>query len=646
MRIVEVIPLARGLRGHDTLSYYTSLNVTPGDMVRVPLRRRNVPAVVTRVAPLVQEKTRIRKASFRLKRLTAKTANPWLSLDFMTALAEEARWTVEPLGALLRASVAQALIDAASSLKSNLSAPPARLTNTSSSSQANLLILQEITINRLHEYHTLVRESFARKESAIILCPTIEEAERVFSFLEKGIAPYVILLHSGLTSRALRGAVRNALTQEHPIALVVTPTFLPIPRGDVKTIIIERESSPAYLTPGRPHMQFSRFAERYGTIAGWRVVRGDLPISAATYHRWEQGEAQAAYSVTSRVFFPVPLTLVSLRHSAREHLLPQTRQERERRAIISPELDNALRETLDRGGRAILFAARRGHAPLTVCDDCGASVVCDSCGAAMATHRQGTSAYFLCHACGAMRPAVEACAACGSWRLTSLGIATSRVAHILQETLPEVPVYVIDSDHTPNRRAAHKAIADFYAASPAVLVGTQKMLPLAQSPVDLTAVVSFDTLLSLPSWNVEERALAIGFALREITKRVAIVQTRMPTDIPLFRALSEGHLRAWYRATLALRERLGYPPFSVLVRLAVHGTRASLAREAAEIEARLPTVYFSGKSRVFLQKGNRYHQFLYLRVPAHNWPNEELAHILSELPPSVDIEVDPPSIIT
>jgi len=45
-------------------------------------------------------------------------------------------------------------------------------------------------------------------------------------------------------------------------------------------------------------------------------------------------------------------------------------------------------------------------------------------------------------------------------------------------------------------------------------------------------------------------------------------------------------------------------------------------------------------------RAHRFVQHLYLRFPAHQWPHEETIARLKELPPTAEVVVNPPSIIT
>ena len=67
MKILEVIPIARGINS-DTLSYFSGTDVTVGSIVSVPLRKKNIPALVIGLKDAEESKTEIRKSSFFTKK--------------------------------------------------------------------------------------------------------------------------------------------------------------------------------------------------------------------------------------------------------------------------------------------------------------------------------------------------------------------------------------------------------------------------------------------------------------------------------------------------------------------------------------------------------------------------------------------------
>jgi primosomal protein N' (replication factor Y) len=59
-----------------------------------------------------------------------------------------------------------------------------------------------------------------------------------------------------------------------------------------------------------------------------------------------------------------------------------------------------------------------------------------------------------------------------------------------------------------------------------------------------------------------------------------LVQTANP-DVPCIRMALAGEEEAFYREELAMRERLGYPPYAELIRLVTSSTRAERAQAAS-----------------------------------------------------------------
>ena len=68
MFIIEVIPIAKGI-GTDTLSYFTSKEVSIGAVVLIPLRKKIIKGIVTSIRPALDIKSEIRGAPFAMKKL-------------------------------------------------------------------------------------------------------------------------------------------------------------------------------------------------------------------------------------------------------------------------------------------------------------------------------------------------------------------------------------------------------------------------------------------------------------------------------------------------------------------------------------------------------------------------------------------------
>ena len=68
MRILTVTPITQGI-GKEALSYYSLKDVAVGSIVRVPLRKRMVSALVVGSKNAGALKTKIRKAGFQMRKI-------------------------------------------------------------------------------------------------------------------------------------------------------------------------------------------------------------------------------------------------------------------------------------------------------------------------------------------------------------------------------------------------------------------------------------------------------------------------------------------------------------------------------------------------------------------------------------------------
>lgn len=84
-------------------------------------------------------------------------------------------------------------------------------------------------------------------------------------------------------------------------------------------------------------------------------------------------------------------------------------------AWLSPTLKETLTKTLAEGEQAMLFLNRRGYAPLTICRACGHRLQCPRCTAWLVEHRGPSGAPRLqCHHCGFASARPRQCPACAA----------------------------------------------------------------------------------------------------------------------------------------------------------------------------------------------------------------------------------------
>jgi primosomal protein N' (replication factor Y) len=139
-------------------------------------------------------------------------------------------------------------------------------------------------------------------------------------------------------------------------------------------------------------------------------------------------------------------------------------------------------------------------------------------------------------------------------------------------------------------------LTHFAAHRADVLVGTQMLAKGLDLPlVTLVGIVLADVGLHLPDPFAGERVFQVltqvaGRAGRSERRGKVVLQTFDPAN-QVIQAAAQHDVNAFYEYELAQRKRLGYPPFSRLVRLEYrHHDPAKAEEEAHRIANRLSTL--------------------------------------------------------
>jgi primosomal protein N' (replication factor Y) len=630
MYTITVLPLSRSPVARD-LSYYSAVSYPVGALLTVPVRGREQGAVVARVEEVRLNKATLRAADFTLRKVPRQTPRAYLSPEFVRAAHSTALRYATHAGAVITTYTPTALLTG-----SHAPLPNANTTRPRLRGFIVPRLYQGQSKARIEFYRASVREAFASHGSVMLVVPTIADAERVDRALSPGIDRYAYLLHSRLPAKEQRARIEELLGVTHPIVLVCTPGYLAIPRHDLTTIIIEREASSSYTTRERPYTDLRVVAHELAAELGGQLFLADLPLRIESVYRKEVGEYEEVVTGHHRTQFESKATLVSLRGEGREPKQPFY--------AIGRDLLTRMHEVLQRNGRIFLYVARRGLSPVTLCADCGTTVTCKECAASVVLHKGHDENYFLCHACGALRHARERCRTCQSWRLETFGVGTELVERELAVRLPEGHVQVLSSDTARTHTQARAIVRTYYDTPGSILIGTELALPYLTTTIDLTAVVSLDALLSIASYTVYERITGTVTRLRELAGGELLVQTRHP-DLEVLRHALAGNFSGFYRTELRARKAMGYPPYTVLIKISTVGSEVEVAQRMRQAVADLMPHALIVYPRVLRAPGGKHISHGFLRIVRESWPEPDLVAKLRALPPVYVVHVDPESIL-
>lgn len=631
MNIVTVIPLKKNV-WRDNLSYFTIQEIPIGSIVTVPLQKQQVNALVIASREASDLKSELKTAEWKLRKLTRIKKIGYLNSDFIRAVNLTANYFASPLGPIIKATIPQVILDELPNIKDSTSPdiPTEKIA-------PEVTAIQEPDEERIARYKSLIRESFAKRQSVYLCLPTNADIHRIIEILRKGIENYVLIGHSSLSKKEQLEFWGKALTIDHPILIVGTPLFLSLPRADISTIIIDRESSPAYKTMARPFIDWRFFIEQLSRQKKIRLILGDSTLRSETIYRLGKNEISPLGSVKYR-----------LTGEASSQVIPFLSDKNKTRILdaINERLQERIENALDTKEKIFIYSGRRGLTPLTICRDCGTVMTCDICHSPLAIHQAPRSKekIFICHKCSQVIEIEDECPRCKGQRLALIGFGVEKIVEELTKHFPQAGVLRLDSDSVKTSKKAEEIIRQFRKTPNSILVGTELALNYLDDKIDNVIAVGLDALLTMPDWRASEKLFNTLLRLKQLARKHFIVQTRQP-DEKIFAYVLTGNLIDFYRDEIAERQELGYPPFKVLIKISLTGKTAEIRKEMAKLENILtkwqPLVYPNLTKDI---KGLPILNIL-LRLPATAWPNPELLEILKSLPPSFLIRVDPESVL-
>lgn len=639
MRILSVVPILRGI-APQALSYYAKEAVAVGSFVRITIRSRKTIALVIESKDASTLKTELRKASFATKKIDSVVKHASLDERMMQALVAIADMHAAPLGAVLEHLLPSAMFES----PDMFTAEKKKLgTKKDDNPRYPPQTLQMPRADRYASYRVMIREGLANNESTVVITPTIKEAEVLFEQLSRGIEERSFLITSTLTKKRFRDTWSKALVSKESIVLVGTPVCFSLVRDDIRSYIIEHESSPAYKIATRPFLDVRVAFETLARTYGKTLIFADSFLRIGTIlntidHTYDESMRLRMHQEGA------PVSIVDMRPENDTNATP---------TVISEVARGAIQTSADTNSLSFIYATRRGLAPFTICRDCGTILVCDRCDAPMVLHRQSPTRtnderagrLFACHRCGRTKDADTLCTVCGGWRLAMYGAGAETVEASVKREFPSLPFFSISSDSIKTHAEAEKVATAWQSSGNGILVGTARSLPyIIGAHIGTSVIASLDTLTSLPDIRMHERAFSLITSLREASSEHVVVQTRSP-ELPVLMYALRGDGLSFVRGEGERLKDFRYPPYFVCIKITRKGDKDAVRTDLTILKTLLPdytiTIYPAFISKV---KGMFIAHAL-ISVPSTSWPDRRVVETLRTLPPSYVVDVFPESIL-
>jgi primosomal protein N' (replication factor Y) len=425
-------------------------------------------------------------------------------------------------------------------------------------------------------YLRAIEQARLTGRQAVYLVPEIALTPQLLGRIRSRFGEGAAVLHSGL-SRAERAHQWRRVRAGEVFLSLGARSAVFSPFSSPGLFIVDEEHDAAYKQEEGIRYQARDLALMRAKREGAVVLMGSATPSAESIHLTRTGEA----------------TLLTLPERIGARNLPDIsvvdlKGQSARRGAdryFSPELEDAVEETLSRGEKAMLFLNRRGYAPALTCLDCGTTIQCRNCQVSLTFHKQ--DGVLLCHYCSAKETPPESCGSCGGHKVAQVGIGTERLVAWSAKRWKEARVARLDSDLGRKRGSYEEVLSRMHSGEVDILVGTQIIAKGHDFPeVTFVGVLLADLSLSFPDFRSAERTFQIltqvsGRAGRGDRPGTVIIQTLSPDHVCIRKAA--GHdFHGFMEKELAERKSLGYPPFGRMLLLRFWGPKLDRVQAAAE----------------------------------------------------------------
>lgn len=413
-------------------------------------------------------------------------------------------------------------------------------------------------------YLEAVAACLAQGRQALVLLPEIALTAEFVTRVDARFGARPAEWHSGVMMTERR-RIWRMVGQGGAQLVIGARSALFLPFQDLGLIVVDEEHDPSYKQEDGVLYNARDMAVLRASICGAQVV---LASATPSLESWANAQAGKYQRIDLETRFG-PAVMPEMR------AIDMRDQSLQAHHWISPALQAAVTQRLEKGEQSLLFLNRRGYAPVTICRACGHQIGCPDCDARMVEHR--FLKRLMCHQCGETSPMPEACPSCHvEGKLAPVGPGVERLSEEAAALFPEARVAVLSSDLFGSARALKAEIESIAEGGADIIIGTQLVAKGHNFPkLTLVGVIDADLGLQGSDLRAAERTFQLmrqvaGRAGRAETPGTALLQTFQP-EHPVIRAILAGDEEGFWTAEAAERAQAGAPPYGRMAGIILSG---------------------------------------------------------------------------
>jgi primosomal protein N' (replication factor Y) len=429
-------------------------------------------------------------------------------------------------------------------------------------------------------YIKLIEEFIKQGKQVLYLLPEIALTSQIIRRLQKHFGGYIGIYHSKFSQNERLEIWNKIKTGELKIVLGARSSLF-LPFESLALIVVDEEHDASYKQQDpAPRYHARDAAVYYASLFSAKVLLGSATPSVESYYNTTTGK----YGLTelNERFGNMNLPKIEIVDTKK---IPNREKNK---IILTPELQQAIQQSLDKNKQVILFQNRRGYSPYQICQVCGWIPKCNNCDVSLTFHKLSNK--LQCHYCGSTYPPVNTCAACGNHNFVQRNFGTEKIEEHLDEIFPKAKVARMDIDSVRGKSAHDNLIQLFEQQRISILVGTQMVVKgLDFDHVDLVGIVDADSILSFADFRVNERAFQLmeqvsGRAGRKGDEGKVLIQVAN-TKHPVLAYVQSHDYKTFFLNEIEARKRFFYPPYSRIILITFKHKFKDVAENAANVFA-------------------------------------------------------------
>ncbi|WP_104722462.1 primosomal protein N' [Helicobacter mesocricetorum] len=410
-------------------------------------------------------------------------------------------------------------------------------------SRQSSLLFGDTGSGKTEIYIHLLNQTLQKGKNAIFLMPEIALTPQMEKRLKAVFGECIAFWHSKVT-KSKKQAILQKLKQGEIRILAGSRSSFFLPLSKIGLIIVDEEHDDAYKSSSSPRLNTRDIALFLAQKNHIKILLGSATPSLNIYYKALQ--KQNIFRLKGSFY-----------KSQKEFIFCESHD------YFHPLIIDNLAKNLADNKQAIVFLPTRANFKHLLCSHCGETIQCPYCSVSMSLHKKDSS--LKCHYCHFTSPILSTCPTCGG-DLQSLRIGTQEFAKELSTYLPNAKIACFDRDSITTQKQLTQTLESFNQHKIDILVGTQ-MLTKGHDyhNVALSIALGLDYLLKGSDYRAREKTLALMVQLAGRSGRKengkVIVQTLQKDFFQRYLQDYEEFLKN----ELKMRKNL-YPPF---VRLAL-----------------------------------------------------------------------------